>query len=136
MREPAPDPVLDAHPGQVLAREPDGASGRPDERAERPEQRRLPGPVGADQGDDGAGGHVEVDLAQHGRAAVADREAPHLQRMGAHKLLAQHHDVLELAVGAVEALGAGQHQDAVAIAKRFIALASHNLIEEERDWFR
>ena len=47
----------------------------------------------------------------------------------------QHDEVLELARAVEEALAAGHQHDAAATVKRFIALASHNLIEEERDWF-
>ena len=62
-------------------------------------------------------------------------ENKHLEDVGASKLVAQHQDVLELGEAVEEALAAGQAGDALATVQRFAALASHNLIEEERDWF-
>jgi hypothetical protein len=51
------------------------------------------------------------------------------------KLAAQHAEVLEIAVGLEESVAAGQTSDALRLARRFQALAQHNIIEEERDVF-
>ncbi len=51
------------------------------------------------------------------------------------KMAAQHAEVLELALGAEEAVAAGQSSDMLSLARRFQALAQHNIIEEERDVF-
>ncbi|MBZ5725143.1 MAG: hypothetical protein LAP87_09120 [Acidobacteriia bacterium] len=51
------------------------------------------------------------------------------------KISAQHAEVLEIAAGAEEAISAGQASDMVSLARRFQALAQHNIIEEERDVF-
>jgi hypothetical protein len=48
---------------------------------------------------------------------------------------AQHAEILELGREVLGSLDAGQHDDAARIALRFLALARHNMIEEERDVF-
>lgn len=63
------------------------------------------------------------------------QEGVHWKRLAAPKITHQHEEVLELATAVEEALVDGQTRDALSIVKRFTALASHNLIEEERDWF-
>ncbi len=51
------------------------------------------------------------------------------------KLEDQHRTALELAGAALEALDRSQPGDAVRLARRFHAIAQHNVIEEERDLF-
>jgi hypothetical protein len=53
----------------------------------------------------------------------------------AEKLAAQHAEALEMAAGVEQAASAGQGSDARQLAKRFHAIAQHNIIEEERDVF-
>jgi hypothetical protein len=53
----------------------------------------------------------------------------------AEKMAAQHAEALEMAAGLEEAVAAGQAGDALRLARRFHAIAQHNLIEEERDVF-
>ena len=51
------------------------------------------------------------------------------------KLRGQHEEALELAARLEEALAAGQSRDGIYLARRFLAIAQHNIIEEERDVF-
>ena len=69
--------------------------------------------------------HEEAFLVQLGRqdAALAS------------KLREQHDEALELAARAEEAAAAGQAADLMYIARRFLAIVQHNMIEEERDVF-
>ena len=53
----------------------------------------------------------------------------------AEKMAAQHAEALEMAAGLEEAMAAGQTGDALRLARRFHAIAQHNIIEEERDVF-
>jgi hypothetical protein len=70
-----------------------------------------------------------------------EREEPFLVWLGARdtalaaKLRGQHDEVLELAARLQEAILAGQARDAAYLARRFLAIAQHNIIEEERDVF-
>jgi enoyl-CoA hydratase/carnithine racemase len=50
------------------------------------------------------------------------------------KLKAQHEEALEIAAALEESLG-GAPADAVYLVRRFLAIARHNVIEEERDVF-
>jgi hypothetical protein len=52
-----------------------------------------------------------------------------------HKMLGQHAEVLEIGGQAENSLEIGQMADAVALIRRFHAIAQHNIIEEERDVF-
>ena len=69
------------------------------------------------------------------------REQPFLDRLAmyepalAGKLRAQHEEASEMASRFGEALAAGQTRDTLALARRFHAMAQHNIIEEERDVF-
>ena len=69
------------------------------------------------------------------------REQPFLDRLAmyepalAGKLGAQHEEASEMASRFEEALAAGQTRDMLALARRFHAIAQHNIIEEERDVF-
>jgi hypothetical protein len=51
------------------------------------------------------------------------------------KLRGQHDEALELASRLQEAVIAGQARDEMYLAKRLLAIAQHNIIEEERDVF-
>jgi ribosomal protein L9 len=63
-----------------------------------------------------------VEIARHD-AALAE------------KMAAQHAEALEMAAGLEEAVAAGQAGDVLRLARRFHAIAQHNIIEEERDVF-
>ncbi|MBZ5624232.1 MAG: hypothetical protein LAQ69_36865 [Acidobacteriia bacterium] len=90
-----------------------------------------------------SGSGIEESLAR--AAAVAQshyqRERPFLDRLAlfegalAGKLAAQHEEAVEIAARFDEALAAGQSRDVIALARRFHAIAQHNIIEEERDAF-
>jgi hypothetical protein len=68
-------------------------------------------------------------------------EAPFLAELAAHlpalsgKMAAQHADALEIAAELEGSLAAGHERDSLHLARRLCALASHNIIEEERDVF-
>jgi hypothetical protein len=51
------------------------------------------------------------------------------------KLQGQHDEVLEIASHLIEAEMRGQTADMTYLARRFLAIARHNIIEEERDVF-
>jgi len=51
------------------------------------------------------------------------------------KLRAQHNEVLELSSQLHDSLQAGNASDVSYLARRFLAMAQHNMIEEERDVF-
>ncbi len=53
----------------------------------------------------------------------------------ADKLKAQHEEALEIAYRLEESLGSGETSDATYLARRLLAIAQHNIIEEERDVF-
>ena len=78
---------------------------------------------------------AEFSAARSALAAHYRQEDSHWKSAGVHKPASQHAEVLELADGVEEALAMGHSRDALATVRRFLALASHNLIEEERDWF-
>lgn len=61
--------------------------------------------------------------------AIVQRHEPHL----AGKLRAQHDEALEIAQRIEESLAAGDSRDIDYLLRRFLAIARHNLIEEERD---
>jgi hemerythrin-like domain-containing protein len=69
------------------------------------------------------------------------RERPFLDRLAlyepqlAAKLSTQHEEALEMAARFQEAVAEGQIRDILAFARRFHAIAQHNIIEEERDVF-
>jgi hemerythrin HHE cation binding domain-containing protein len=70
-----------------------------------------------------------------------EREESFLVRLGerdgalATKLRAQHDEALELAARLQEAVTADQSGDGMYLARRFLAITRHNIIEEERDVF-
>jgi len=51
------------------------------------------------------------------------------------KLRAQHDEVLEIASKLEESLAAGKEGDVGYLGRRLVAMAQHNMIEEERDVF-
>jgi hemerythrin-like domain-containing protein len=53
----------------------------------------------------------------------------------ASKLTAQHDEALEIAARLDESLGAGATGDVLYLARRFLAIVQHNIIEEVRDVF-
>ena len=75
-------------------------------------------------------------LARHYR-----EEEAFLTRLHGHnpalaaKLRAQHDEALEIADRLAESLGAGDAGDVVYLGRRLLAIAQHNMIEEERDVF-
>ena len=91
-----------------------------------------------------AAGHLDTDLLR----SVSDAMARHYANEEdflvalseqepalAAKLRAQHDEVLELASRLQEALLAGHEDDIGYLARRLVAMAQHNMIEEERDVF-
>ena len=78
---------------------------------------------------------LEFGAARDALRAHYEDEDVHWNRAAAQKPIGQHAEVLELGDAVDEALATGHAQDALAIVNRFLALASHNITEEERDWF-
>ena len=74
-------------------------------------------------------------------AAHYRREAGFLERLSqsepalAARITAQHAEAMEIAARLDEAIAAGQQPDVLSLARRFHAIAQHNIIEEERDVF-
>jgi hypothetical protein len=83
VRHAAPHKVLNRYVDQFGAVEEDPSGARPQQAGQRPEQRRLAGAVGPEDGADGARRDVEVDVVQNRYAVVAGDEAGDLQQ-GAH----------------------------------------------------
>jgi hypothetical protein len=90
-------------------------------------------------------GRIEADATRE----LADLIARHylteerfLTALGAHdpklaaKLRAQHDHTSEIGARLLESLEVGDATEAVYLSRRFIAIAQHNIIEEERDVFR
>ena len=84
------------------------------------------------------------DLFRRARALLLDHytgEALFLAELAHHlpapaaKMAAQHAEALEIAVELERSLAAGHDRDSRYLARRLCALASHNIIEEERDVF-
>src|SRR6266542_3286794 len=71
MRDPQAHYVLGSHPDGLSTAPPDGAGKGVEECGDRPEERRLAGPVRADQGDDLLLAHVEFDIPQDLHARVS-----------------------------------------------------------------
>ena len=63
-------------------------------------------------------------------ARLAARDAPL-----ATKLQGQHDEAMEIAAHLMDAERCGQSADMTYLARRFLAIAQHNIIEEERDVF-
>ena len=51
------------------------------------------------------------------------------------KLRSQHEEALEIATRLEECFATGETGDVIYLARRFVAIAQHNIIEEERDVF-
>ena len=90
------------------------------------------------------GGAVDVSVFRRARELCIrhfEREEAFLARLGKRdaslgsKLRGQHDEALELAARAEEAVLAGQASDLMYLVRRFLAIAQHNMIEEERDVF-
>jgi len=91
-----------------------------------------------------AAGQLDTGLFRQVRESIGGhylREEEFLVRLHAHepgltaKLRAQHDETLELAARLDESLRAGELADVGYLARRFLAIAQHNMIEEERDIF-
>ena len=81
LRHAAAGDLVGRRVGHVAAVEDDRAAARLDEAGDRLQQRRLPGAVGAEQGDDLALVDLEVDAEQHLHAVVVHVDAPHEQQL-------------------------------------------------------
>ena len=68
---------------------------------------------------------------EHPFLVILEQHVPKL----AQKMKAQHEEALEMAARFEESLIEGHTRDALALARRFHAIAQHNIIEEERDVF-
>ena len=70
-----------------------------------------------------------------------EREAQFLECLASYeplltrKLQGQHEEAIDMAALFDEAIAAGQGRDAAVLARKFHAIAQHNIIEEERDVF-
>jgi hemerythrin-like domain-containing protein len=91
-----------------------------------------------------ATGQIDAATFQHVRTLIAAhylREEKFLVRLHAHepglaaKLQAQHEEALEIAARLAEALVAAETADVTYLARRLLAIAQHNIIEETRDVF-
>jgi hemerythrin-like domain-containing protein len=89
-------------------------------------------------------GRVDPHTFQHVRMLLAahyERETKFLVRLHVHepalaaKLQAQHEEALEIGARLAESLAAAEAGDAMYLARRFVAIAQHNMIEEARDVF-
>lgn len=89
-------------------------------------------------------GAVDLDAFRRARELCIrhfEGEEAFLVRLGARdaalaaKLRGQHDEALELAFRVEEVVNAGQAADLMYMARRFLAIAQHNMIEEERDIF-
>jgi hypothetical protein len=79
---------------------------------------------------------VTVLAAQHyGREAAFLGALSRNQPAVAAKLASQHAEALEIAAHVEDSLAANQAVDAFHLARRFVAIVRHNMIEEERDVF-
>jgi hypothetical protein len=75
--------LFGAAPDQLPAGEFHRSGGRAQLAGDRPQQRRLPGTVGAEERDDLAGAHRQAHVVQHRDAPVPGRQAGHRQHGGA-----------------------------------------------------
>jgi hypothetical protein len=91
-----------------------------------------------------AAGQLDVELLHSAAEAIAQHyahEEEFLVELHLHepalsaKLRGQHDEVLELLARLDESLGAGNAGDVSYLVRRFLAIAQHNMIEEERDVF-
>jgi hypothetical protein len=85
VRDALPGPCVGRHARQVRAVEAHPAAHRPQHAGDRQQRRGLARTVRAEQGDHLAGADGEVDLAQHGGAAVPGGQAIEFKnRVGHH----------------------------------------------------
>jgi hypothetical protein len=91
-----------------------------------------------------ASGTINMDALRRAHRLLIrhyQREDAFLVRLGARdpalaaKLRGQHDEALELAARLQEAVVASHTSDGLYLARRFLAIAQHNMIEEERDVF-
>lgn len=91
-----------------------------------------------------ASGLMDSNTFQHVRKLIAAhylREEKFLVRLHVHepglaaKLQAQHEEALEIGARLAESLAAAETTDVTYLARRFLAIAQHNIIEEARDVF-
>jgi hemerythrin-like domain-containing protein len=91
-----------------------------------------------------ASGQLDGGCFRHAAQGIARhylREEEFIARLRQHepafaaKLAAQHEEASEIAARLQESLAAGQSADVSYLARRFLAIAQHNMIEEERDAF-
>jgi hypothetical protein len=91
-----------------------------------------------------AGGSIDLPFFRRVTALAVQhyrREDAFLGALGTHqpavaaKLAAQHAEALEIAAHVEGSLAADQTGDAFRLARRFLAIVRHNMIEEERDVF-
>ena len=89
-------------------------------------------------------GRIDVELLRHLLRAIREHylhEDHFLKLLQGHqpplvdKLAAQHEEALEIAARLEESQVAGETADVMYLTRRFLAIASHNIIEEERDVF-
>jgi hypothetical protein len=74
-RDPLRDTPVGAHSGDVHPIPFDGALGARNDAGDGAEERRLPGPVAADNADPRASRYLEIDVPQGERAMVTDLES-------------------------------------------------------------
>lgn len=91
-----------------------------------------------------ASGSLQIEYVRHVKELIAQhyrREEPFMLRLHEHeprfadKLREQHAETLEIAERFEESLEAERLADVEYLASRFLAIAQHNMIEEERDAF-
>jgi len=91
-----------------------------------------------------AAGRIDADLLRSIGGAIAKHYANEEEFLIAlyerdpalaAKLRAQHDEVLEIAARLEVSLLAGKEDDAAYLGRRLVAMAQHNMIEEERDVF-
>ncbi len=91
-----------------------------------------------------AAGRMDAEICREVGEAVSShylREEEFLAKLHvlepelAAKLKAQHDEASEIAVRLQESLEAGETADVPYLVRRFLAIARHNMIEEERDVF-
>jgi hypothetical protein len=87
---------------------------------------------------------IDCNVFRHAHTLCAthyQNEHPFLTQLGeehpavAAKMRDQHQEVLEIAAHLEESLASGHVSDAAYLTRRFVAMARHNIIEEERDVF-
>jgi hypothetical protein len=89
-------------------------------------------------------GRIDVELLRHLLRAIREHylhEEHFLKLLQGHqpslsdKLKVQHEEALEIAARVEESYAAGETADLMYLTRQFLAIAAHNIIEEERDVF-